>query len=169
MKPSRITKMQNSTPASAPRAIKSGFQEISRSAISLGVRSGRCFLSMSTMAVAAHALFSSIGCDPKLRQSLPLAVAPALMLALLAPFNLIFALPAASWMAICTGYGLLLGARERSACVAMSGPAAMVMHFGWSVGFLREAIRHIARQQAGGSTAQSKPASIALQRGRITS
>ena len=101
---------------------------------------------------------------PKLRQSLPLAVAPALMLALLAPFNLIFALPAASWMALCASYGLLLGVRERSACVAMSGPAAMVMHFGWSVGFLREAIKHIVKRQVGGSAPQSKPASIALQR-----
>ena len=107
--------------------------------------------------------------QPKLRQSLPLAVAPALMLALLAPFSLIFAIPAASWIAICAGYGLLLGGRERSACVAMSGPAAMVMHFGWSVGFLREAVKHIVKLQFGGSTARSTPASIALQRDRIAS
>ena len=101
---------------------------------------------------------------PKLRQSLPLAVAPALMLALLAPFNLVFAVPAASWMAICAGYGLLLGLRERSACAAMSGPAAMLMHFGWSVGFLREAIKHIVKRQAGDNAAISQPTPIALQR-----
>jgi len=106
---------------------------------------------------------------PKLRQSLPLAVAPALLLALLAPLHPIFAVPAASWMAICAGYGLLLGVRERSACVAMSGPAAMVMHFGWSAGFLREAVKHIARRQFGGAPSPGKAASVALQRDGIAS
>ena len=107
---------------------------------------------------------------PKLRQSLPLAVAPALMLGLLAPFNLILAVPAISWAAICASYGVLLGLRERSPCVAMSGPVAMVMHLGWSLGFLREAVKQILKQQRfGGGTVPGNSAPVALQRDGITS
>ena len=78
---------------------------------------------------------------PKLRQSLPLAVAPALLLALLLPLHPIFAAPAAAWASLCIAYGVRLGWRERDVCVAMSGLAAMIMHFGWSAGFLTEAAK----------------------------
>ena len=103
---------------------------------------------------------------PKLRQSLPLAVAPSLALALLSPLHPVFALPAAFWMAACLGCGLLLGVRERSACVAMSGPVAMVMHSGWSYGFLREAVKQILRRQDGGLNTGG-PEPVALQKDGI--
>ena len=100
---------------------------------------------------------------PKPRQSLPLAVAPAVALALLAPIHPVFALPAAFWTAACLGCGLLLGVHEKSACAAMSGPAAMVMHFGWSFGFLREAVRQILKKKFGGLNTGG-PAPVALPR-----
>jgi succinoglycan biosynthesis protein ExoA len=73
---------------------------------------------------------------PKLRQSLPLAVAPALALAALSPLWPVCAVPAAAWASLCVTYGLLIGLRRRDACAALSGFAAMIMHAGWSAGFL---------------------------------
>lgn len=109
------------------------------------------------------------GLQLKLRQSLPLAVAPALGLALFAPLHPIFAVPAASWAAVCLSYGALLGARERSASVAMAGPVAMAMHFGWSAGFLREAMRQILKGRSGGRVVISQPALTALHRDGLAS
>jgi succinoglycan biosynthesis protein ExoA len=40
--------------------------------------------------------------------------------------------------------GLLLGLRDRSACVALSGVAAATMHLGWSIGFWRALAQHLA-------------------------
>lgn len=71
----------------------------------------------------------------KVRQMLPLAVAPAVGLALLTPLFWPFALPALGWAAICIAYGLTLG---RGDCASLAGWPAMVMHMGWSVGFWRQ-------------------------------
>ena len=81
------------------------------------------------------------GKRPKLRQSLPLGVAPAVVLAALAPLNPIFALPALAWAGLCLAYGAALGFRAKSFCAAMSGVAAIIMHFGWSAGFIWAASR----------------------------
>lgn len=88
----------------------------------------------------------------KLRQAAPLAVAPAVGVALLsaalAPLNGLAALgmvPAAFWVGVCAVAGLLAGARARSACGLASGVAAMIMHLGWSLGFLSQTIRPDAR------------------------
>jgi succinoglycan biosynthesis protein ExoA len=72
---------------------------------------------------------------PRPRQLAPLAVAPALALLLLAPAWPIATLPAATWALGCCLYGAGLAFRESSGCALMSGPAAMVMHLGWSLGF----------------------------------
>jgi succinoglycan biosynthesis protein ExoA len=64
-----------------------------------------------------------------------LAVGPALALLLLAPAWPIAALPAAAWALGCCVYGAGLALHERSPCGLMSGPAAMIMHAGWSLGF----------------------------------
>jgi succinoglycan biosynthesis protein ExoA len=72
---------------------------------------------------------------PRLRQLLPAAVAPALGLTALVPVSPIFALPAALWALASLGFGLTLGLRRKSACAAVSGIAAMIMHLGWSAGF----------------------------------
>lgn len=80
----------------------------------------------------------------KPRQAAPLGVAPAVGLAILAPFaGWWLALPALAWAAMCLAYGLKLAgaapARERR-CVALSGFAAMTMHLGWSLGFWRQVV-----------------------------
>ncbi len=73
---------------------------------------------------------------PRLRQILPLAVAPALLLAPVALISWIAAVPLALWMSVCLGYGLVLAIRARRAEIALAGPAAMLMHLGWSSGFM---------------------------------
>ncbi len=85
---------------------------------------------------------------PKLRQSVPLAVAPALLLALLTPVHPAFALPVAAWASLCTAYGIGLGIRKRNASAMLSGFAAMIMHLGWSAGFLSSAAGFFRRRAA---------------------
>jgi succinoglycan biosynthesis protein ExoA len=75
---------------------------------------------------------------PKLRQMLPAAVAPAV---LVTPLSLVFwpaAIPAALWTAAALGYGALLALKARDPALVLSGPVAMEMHLAWSIGFWRE-------------------------------
>jgi succinoglycan biosynthesis protein ExoA len=93
---------------------------------------------------------------PKLRQMLPVAVAPAV---LLAPFGLaapILALPAAAWLGGCLGVGVLLGLKKRRPAAIASGAAAAVMHLAWSLGFWQQLL-------AGQRTQPPAPASLALE------
>lgn len=71
----------------------------------------------------------------KLRQLLPLGVAPAVALALAAPFAWPLALPALAWAGACLAYGGLIG---KDRCSRLAGWPAMIMHLAWSAGFLRE-------------------------------
>jgi succinoglycan biosynthesis protein ExoA len=80
------------------------------------------------MTVARH------GGRRRLRQLLPLAIAPSWVLLLLAPLYPVAALPLLAWAALCIGYGLTLGLRG-GACAAMAGPAAMIMQMAWSLGY----------------------------------
>ncbi len=83
------------------------------------------------------ATFRRHGAPLKLRQLAPLLVAPAAALALLAPFSPILAAPALLWLALTTGYGIVLGVRNGSVCGCASGAAAAIMHVSWSLGFFR--------------------------------
>lgn len=71
----------------------------------------------------------------KLRQAAPLAVAPSVASLALAPAFWPLAVPALLWAASALGYGLLLAVRRRDLATLISGPAAMIMHLGWSAGF----------------------------------
>jgi succinoglycan biosynthesis protein ExoA len=73
----------------------------------------------------------------KPRQILPILIAPAAALAVLAPLYWVFAAPAFVWLIACLGFGALLSLRERNVCAAFSGVAAAIMHLAWSLGFLR--------------------------------
>jgi succinoglycan biosynthesis protein ExoA len=84
----------------------------------------------------------------KLRQSLPLAVAPALALLMLSAWLPVAAVPALVWIMTCLGFGVVLGLRQGDACAAAAGIAAMVMHAGWSIGFLAHVFAHGARSLA---------------------
>ncbi len=78
---------------------------------------------------------------PRLRQLLPAAVAPAVLLfvpALLVPT---LAAPALLWAAACLGYGAWLGMVERDPCAMVAGVAAMIMHLAWSLGFWSQLFR----------------------------
>jgi len=83
---------------------------------------------------------------PKLRQMAPAAVLPAALLALLTPFIPIALLPLAIWAVFCLGYGIALGRRAHNGVIALAGPAAMIMHFGWSVGFWMEMIDYLRKR-----------------------
>lgn len=81
------------------------------------------------------ATFSKHRNRPKLRQWLPIFLAPAVASMALGPWIPLLLAPAGIWAATCLIYGLVLGIRSRSLCAVASGPAAMVMHFAWSAGF----------------------------------
>jgi succinoglycan biosynthesis protein ExoA len=89
---------------------------------------------------------------PRLRQLAPAAIIPILVIAFLSPLFPIAALPLLCWMALCLGYGVRLGIRARSFWVALAGPAAMIMHVGWGLGFWRQflSLRSIYRDKSFG-------------------
>jgi succinoglycan biosynthesis protein ExoA len=80
------------------------------------------------MTVARH------GGRRRLRQILPLAIAPAWCLLPLCVLYPVAALPFLAWAALCITYGLALGFRDGT-CAAMAGPAAMIMQTAWSLGY----------------------------------
>jgi succinoglycan biosynthesis protein ExoA len=82
------------------------------------------------------------GSPLKLRQAASASIAPAALLALAAPWFWPAAVPATLWTLGAVGYGLWLAVRTASPCAVLSGPAAMVMHFAWSVGFLTAQLGH---------------------------
>jgi succinoglycan biosynthesis protein ExoA len=71
----------------------------------------------------------------KIRQALPLAVAPAAVSALFAPLFLPLAVPVLVWMFAALSLGVVLGLKKGDPAAFMSGPAAMIMHLAWSAGF----------------------------------
>jgi len=84
---------------------------------------------------------------PKVRQMIPLLVAPVV---LLAPFSLVHwlaAVPFLLWAAVCLGYGAVTAIGQRNPGLALVGVSAMVMHFGWSVGFWQQLL--LGRSQRG--------------------
>ena len=85
---------------------------------------------------------------PRLRQMVPTAVAPAILLALLTPVFCIALVPLAIWAALCLAYGVMLGVKERSVSVAaFTVVATILMHAGWSFGFWREVLKRFQRPQ----------------------
>jgi succinoglycan biosynthesis protein ExoA len=77
---------------------------------------------------------------PKLRQLLPAAVFPAVILAPLGVLQPLFALPAAAWLGGCIAGGVLLGLKTGQREAFGAGLAAAVMHLGWSIGFWRQLV-----------------------------
>lgn len=81
---------------------------------------------------------------PKVRQLLPALIAPACAAGLVAaalvafgaaPFWLLAVVPALLWLFGCLFYGAGLAFVQKEPCVVLSGPAAILMHFAWSLGF----------------------------------
>ena len=84
---------------------------------------------------------------PKLRQMIPLLVAPVVLLAFFSLITVLAAVPFLLWAAVCLGYGAVTAIRQRNPGIALAGVSAMVMHFGWSVGFWLQLLG--ARSQRG--------------------
>jgi succinoglycan biosynthesis protein ExoA len=84
--------------------------------------------------------------QPGLRQMLPALILPALLLAALTPFWWIASCPFIIWIILCLGYGLVLGATINDLKLAAAGPAAMIMHIAWSVGFWKGMLTEFARR-----------------------
>lgn len=73
---------------------------------------------------------------PKLRQLLPLLVAPVVVGASLALLvNWPALVPAGLWAAACLGYGVWMAVGQRNPYGPLAAVSAMVMHLAWSAGF----------------------------------
>lgn len=83
----------------------------------------------------------------KIRQALPLGVAPAVLGAALTPLYWPLALPALVWALTALGFGAVLGVRRRDAAALLAGPAAMIMHLAWSAGFWAQLASHRGERQ----------------------
>lgn len=72
---------------------------------------------------------------PKVRQMIPLLVAPVVLLAAFSFIHWLAAVPLLVWASVCLGYGVWTAIAQRNPNNVLTGISAMVMHFGWSVGF----------------------------------
>jgi succinoglycan biosynthesis protein ExoA len=76
------------------------------------------------------------------RQMLPVAALLACLLSLgLAVANPAFSAVAILYALACTTWGLALAIKQRQICAALSGPAAVVMHMSWAIGFVRSVLK----------------------------
>lgn len=72
---------------------------------------------------------------PKLRQAIPLLVAPVVAGSALAVLHWTALVPAGLWAAACLGYGGWMALSQRNPYGPLAGFSAMVMHLAWSAGF----------------------------------
>lgn len=82
---------------------------------------------------------------PKLRQCLPLAILASAVLTPLATVSAWAALPFTTYALVCLLCGAIETARSRDPALLLMGPAAMVMHVSWAVGFLDGLFRQPTR------------------------
>ena len=84
----------------------------------------------------------------RMRQCLPIAILGTFVLVLLAPVLPLMALPAVCYVGACLLWGALQAARRRDPALVWMGPAAIVMHLAWAVGFLDGRIKRRPTQSA---------------------
>lgn len=72
---------------------------------------------------------------PRLRQAKVMAVLPALVMATLAIFHWVLALPALMWAGYCLAMGLKISRQEKHPALVFTTLSAMLMHASWSLGF----------------------------------
>jgi succinoglycan biosynthesis protein ExoA len=72
---------------------------------------------------------------PRLRQTVPLSVLPAVVLSLFTFLHWAAAVPLAVWLAVCLGFGGWTAIRNGKPQLILAGLSAMVIHFAWSLGF----------------------------------
>ncbi len=76
----------------------------------------------------------------KLRQLMPVAVAPAVGLALLFPLSPLLLAPAALWAGVCLAGGVAVGLKARGGCALLAGAPAAISHLAWSLGYWRQTL-----------------------------
>jgi succinoglycan biosynthesis protein ExoA len=72
---------------------------------------------------------------PKIRQAIPLMVAPVVAGASLAVLHWWAAVPAGLWALACLGYGAWMAIGQRNPYGPLAAVSAMIMHLAWSAGF----------------------------------
>jgi succinoglycan biosynthesis protein ExoA len=77
---------------------------------------------------------------PKIRQAIPLGVAPVVVVALFATLHWWAAVPLAIWAVACLGYGFWMMVGQGNRFGPLAAISAMIMHFAWSAGFWLELI-----------------------------
>ena len=77
----------------------------------------------------------------KLRQRLPLALLAMTSLGLLAPFSPWLGVGALLYLATSLLWGMAEAARQRHPALLLMGPAAIVMHLSWAIGYLSSHLR----------------------------
>lgn len=77
---------------------------------------------------------------PKIRQAIPLAVAPVVIVALFAVLKWWAVIPLAIWAIACIGYGVWMAVGQRNPLGPLAAVSAMIMHLAWSAGFWLELI-----------------------------
>lgn len=82
----------------------------------------------------------------KIRQMIPMAILPLVILGVASAGSPVLAVPALGWALVCLGYGTLLGIQNRSWCAAASGWPAMVMHLAWSCGYWQNQLESWTRR-----------------------
>ena len=84
----------------------------------------------------------------KLRQLAPISIAPICILALFGWVSWVLEVPALCWAFVAIAFGIYLAVKAKSASVALSGPAAMVMHLAWSAGYWSQIrpSKHVVRR-----------------------
>lgn len=91
----------------------------------------------------------------KIRQALPLAVAPAVLLSLASPLFWPLILPALSWLSGVLAWGLVSGVAKRDRATMASGPPAATMHLAWSLGFWAQLLTRRGARSSAVLTAQT--------------
>ena len=85
---------------------------------------------------------------PKLRQSVSAMLLPAALLAFVSPFFWTAAMPLLAWIAVCLCYGVFLAIETHKSGNILSGPVALLMHAGWSLGFWTRIVLEAGRSQS---------------------
>jgi succinoglycan biosynthesis protein ExoA len=85
---------------------------------------------------------------PKIRQAVPLAVAPVVIGAVLAVLYWWAAIPLVVWAVACLGYGVWMAVGQNNPLGPLAAVSAMIMHFAWSAGFWLELIGIKSRRRA---------------------
>ncbi len=75
---------------------------------------------------------------PKIRQAIPLAVAPVVVVAMFTLLHWWAIVPFAVWAVACLGYGFWMMIGQRNPFGPLAAVSAMIMHLAWSVGFWLE-------------------------------